>query len=612
MRIKDLHSPTTYEIEVTKKSGEETMLCPKCSHTRKKSKDRCLSWNIEKEVGYCNHCSSSFVKYQPLRERVHKEYRIPEWKNLTELSDKAAKWFESRGISQATLRKMRIYTDRRFMRIKMPSGNVKEVQNAEVIAFPFFMPFEEKPRNIKYRGANKSFGLESGAELIFYNFEAIADYNSIRDKYLIIVEGEIDTLSFIEAGFNNVVSVPNGAGAKDLSYLDNYIDEIDQIDKFYIAVDFDEAGLKLREELIRRLGAEKCSIVTFEGFKDVNELLIEKGSAVIKRVLDNAVDVPLRGEVEVDALYDKLQSLYQNGLPTGAKLNFKPIDDLIGWETGRLAIWSGIPSHGKSNVIDFVSIRLNMVNGWKTAFWTPENFPIELHIANLAEKVIGKRFKTGTMNQLEFDAAFEYVRDNFFWINPEENTTAPQILDVAKQLVKRKGIKHLVIDPLNALAVIGSEESRTMQIEALLRELTAFCRKYNVLLSLVAHPRKMDNDGGRMRVPTMYDISGSSTFFDKADYGLVVYRWFDRKMSQLFVQKVKFRNLGHINETENDGLMMFNMNNGRYSEPTDPYAMDNRNYLEVMQQEGEFEYFDDGDLPAGDFPTGVDDFDLPM
>ena len=114
---------------------------------------------------------------------------MPKWKNITELTDKATKWFESRGISQSTLSKMRIYSDNRFMRIKTPSGNVLEKSDAEVMAFPMFMPGEDTPRNIKYRGANKSFAMEAGAELVFYNFNQIPN-----NKEIVIVEGEIDAI----------------------------------------------------------------------------------------------------------------------------------------------------------------------------------------------------------------------------------------------------------------------------------------------------------------------------------------------------------------------------------------------------------------------------------
>lgn len=54
----------------------------------------------------------------------------------------------------------------------------------------------------------------SGAEKIVYGYEEVLErLRSGEEKDLIIVEGEMDKLSLNEAGFWNVVSVPDGAPA---------------------------------------------------------------------------------------------------------------------------------------------------------------------------------------------------------------------------------------------------------------------------------------------------------------------------------------------------------------------------------------------------------------
>ena len=86
------------------------MTCPVCSATRRKKNDKCLCWNADKEIGHCNHCDASFVRYVPLKSRPEHRYVVPEWKNRTSLSDKVVKYFEGRMISQETLRRMRIWS----------------------------------------------------------------------------------------------------------------------------------------------------------------------------------------------------------------------------------------------------------------------------------------------------------------------------------------------------------------------------------------------------------------------------------------------------------------------------------------------------------------------
>ena len=106
--------------------------------------------------------------------------------------------------------------------------------------------------NIKYRDGKKNFKLVKGAEKIFYNIDSTVGHN-----YVVIVEGEMDALSFVEAGISSVISVPNGAtiSNNNLDYLDNCIDYFEDKEKIILAVDQDEAGENLKQELIRRLGA---------------------------------------------------------------------------------------------------------------------------------------------------------------------------------------------------------------------------------------------------------------------------------------------------------------------------------------------------------------------
>ena len=76
----------------------------------------------------------------------------------------------------------------------------------------------------------------------------------------------MDVLALHEAGVKNAISVPNGATLtnNNLDYLDNCIDYFEDKEKVILAVDQDDAGQMLQQELIRRLGAEVCFLVTFE------------------------------------------------------------------------------------------------------------------------------------------------------------------------------------------------------------------------------------------------------------------------------------------------------------------------------------------------------------
>ena len=92
----------------------------------------------------------------------------------------------------------------------------------------------------------------------------------------------------------NVISVPNGAtlNHNNLDYLDNCIDYFEDKEKIILAVDADEPGQMLKQEFVRRLGAENCYIVDFADCKDANEYLIKHGAEDFTAAIHSATKYP--------------------------------------------------------------------------------------------------------------------------------------------------------------------------------------------------------------------------------------------------------------------------------------------------------------------------------
>jgi len=450
----------------------------------------------------------------------------------------------------------------------MPQSGKEE----EVIAFPYFKNGELI--NVKYRGANKSFKLESGAELIWYNYDAL-----LTNKEIIITEGEIDTLSFIQDGYENCISVPNGASVGKMEYFDSSIDQLMKIEKFYIAVDNDEKGVLLRDELIRRLGAEKCFVCSFKEFKDANEYLCHNGYNSLPECLKSAKQPRIEGVYETEDFLPDIQALFENGLVPGLTVGFESLDKLITWETKRLAIWSGTPSSGKSEFVDYVNIRMNLMYNYKVAYWSPENFPMQYHYAKLFEKIYGKEFKKENVPDEDFWQVYEYIKNNYFWVNPENDFSLENIIEKFKYLVRTKGVKICVLDPFNKIEndVEYSKQGK------LLDKMIEFAKKYDVLFHLVAHPKKLQKDkDGTYPMPTMYDISGSSDFYAKCDYGIILRREQNAEDKSFLnegvisIQKVKYKHLGE----QGVARWKYNYSNGRYEEQlTATFNYDNSSWL---------------------------------
>lgn len=556
MKYQSSKTKLIYDLDFT---GSKYHVCPECSGSRKKSKQRPLQYYPENNRSHCFHCETTFFEYKPYERK--KQYVVPEWKNITKLTDKAVKWFTGRMISQKTLNLMKVYSDT----CTMP-GFEKEV---DAICFPYFL--DGKLVNVKFRGPNKTFKLISGAELIMWNIDCLKN-----SEDCLICEGEIDALSYIEIGFTNVLSVPNGAGS-NLDYLNDYIDLFKPLERVYISVDTDSKGIELRDELIRRIGAEKCLTVNTKECKDANEFLVKYGGPGLMDCLRGASPVPIKGVIYAENVYDDIVDLYDNGIQPGLAIGNREIDEYCTWELGRLATVTGEPNSGKSEFVDYIVSRLNIAYGWKVAYFTPENYPIKLHYAKIFEKIIGREFKRRD-GDVEFDMAFEHINQNYFYILNEEDLTPDSVLASAKMLVSKEGIKILVIDPYNKLDhQYQSSDTETKYISKFLDKLTNFAKFNNVLLFLIAHPAKL-KPGER---PNLYSISGSAHFFNKTDYGFTFIRTRDDRNiltneSEVHWQKFRFKNLGK----HGISYLKWNYNNGRFEPGKSSVDMwDNSNWL---------------------------------
>ena len=555
-------------IIIKRNSGQVKTKCPKCSQDRKKKADPCLSVNIDDGIWNCHNCGWNGGLKKQNNFMNEKPFVLPKEINVNQVySEKLIKWFYDRGISSDTMMKNRIAEGKEYM----PQLG----KETTTIQFKYFR--DSKLINVKYRDAAKNFKLVKDAERVMYGLDDL-----LGKKEVIIVEGEMDKLAFYEAGYKNCVSVPNGASNLKMEYLKDFPEGLEKV---YLAVDNDEPGKKLQEELSRRIGRDICYRVTYpDGCKDINDVLISYDSDVVKDCIVNAQSYPLEGVLNVNDFDVDIDTLYENGLDRGATINHNSFDNLFSFASSQLTVITGIPTHGKSNFLEHLAMRLSAQHGWKFGVFSPEHYPMQLHFSVLAEKLIGKSFRKITrydrMTKNELGSAKDFISENFHWIRPDGDVyKIDSILEAAKGLIRRYGINALIIDPYNKIdADIGSQ-NETNFINKFLTKLTIFKQKYDIHIFLVAHPRKMPKkDNGMYEVPTLYDVAGSANFYNQVDNGITVYRDFVNKLTNIYVQKVKFRHIGQIGDT----VFKYNLQNGRYSEVGE--NLDNESYLKETQQ----------------------------
>ena len=520
-----------HKLEEGKKQG----VCPVCSHTRKpeNKKKKCASYDWERGLGTCHNCNTTFQLHTYKRKgETERVYERPKDKVVKPPDSKVVEWFKSRGISQKTLTDLRVGEGSEYM----PQTGKAE----NTIKFNYFMGGDLI--NIKYRDGRKNFKLYKGAEKVFYNIDSIIGY-----EYCVIVEGEMDVLALHEAGVTNAISVPNGAtlNTNNLEYLDNCIDYFEDKDKIVLAVDTDEAGLALQAELVRRLGSEACYLASFDDCKDANEYLQKYGKEKLSERISGARPVPLENVTTFRDIEDEVTDFVRNGFKPGYQVGLQNFDDIFSTYTGQFITVTGIPSSGKSDFVDQMVVGYNQNYGWKTAFASPENVPTYLHAHKLMRKVWQGMPTSADIHGDKWNKVADHCNTNFFHIDMERYTLE-SVLKKGAELVKRKGIKCLVIDPFNKVRDVDckTEDVNRYTMEYLTK-IEMFAKKFDVLVFIVAHPTKMYKDkDGKIEEPTMYNIKGGGEWYDASYHGILVHRDYENKTVKAKILKVKFQNLG--------------------------------------------------------------------
>ena len=520
-----------HSLDVGKTQGT----CPLCSADRKpeNQKAKCASYDWERGLGTCHNCDTSFQLHTYQRKGAsEKVYVRPQSTSVPKVETKVEQWFETRGISARTLADLQVGEGTEWMPQTGKSENT--------IHFNYFIG--DQLINIKYRDGRKNFKLYKGAEKIFYNINSIVGYDSC-----IIVEGEMDVLAMHEAGVKNVISVPNGAtlNSNNLDYLDNCIDYFEDKTEIILALDTDEPGQALKQEFIRRLGAEVCYLVDFDDCKDANEYLLNHGADKLREVVTSCKQVPLEGVSTLYDIEDELKDFVKNGFKPGFQVGLPNFDKIFSTYTGQFITVTGIPSSGKSDFVDQMVVGYNNNYGWKTAYASPENQPTYLHAHKLMRKHWQDMPTPGDIGGQQWKKVADHVNDNYFFIDMDRYTLE-SVLRKGAELVKRKGIKCLVIDPFNKVRDTNAHSDDVNRYTMdYLQKIEIFAKKYDVLVFIVAHPTKMyKGQDGKIEEPTMYNIKGGGEWYDASYHGLLVHRDYENKTVKAKVLKVKFQNLG--------------------------------------------------------------------
>lgn len=249
----------------------------------------------------------------------------------------------------------------------------------------------------------------------------------------------------------------------------------------------------------------------------------------------------------------------KKGLTTG----FVSMDENMMLAKGYMAIITGYPGSGKSEWWDAVMVNMSLLHDWRVMYYSPENHPVEAHMAKISEKFIGKHITE--FSNSDYDDSMDFLSKHFTWMYPE-NPELDVLLSLATQEAEENGLDCLTIDPWNAVTHHRNGMLHEYLSEAL-SKVIRLTRDKDILAAIVAHPTKpMKNKEGQYEAPDLYSISDGAMWRNKADYGIVAHRPdMSKNELEIYIQKIKQKFMGKL------GMQVFDYNwkNGRFKCKTD-------------------------------------------
>jgi len=440
----------------------------------------------------------------------------------TGLHLKHAEWIEARGISAELAEKFGLHTVQRHGKAWLA------------------VPYVERGRTVnhKYRLiSEKRHEMDKGARLTLWNHDCLLEDSK---KPVVICEGEWDGLVALSLGYR-AVSVPNGAsgGEGELSYLWDARDLLNRVESFILATDSDEAGLKLRANIVAHLGADRCHFVEYgQDCKDLNDVLKLYGQEAARSVLDNAKAFPIKGLYTIDDLPNEsdltvwqtgIEALNDTGDYTRPALYLVP---------GTLTVFTGYANAGKSTVVEGM-VGSCLKRGLPVCLASFETRRKSILVDGLRCSMLG--IGHHELSHADTRSCDALIRERLHLImqsvDEEEEMNLEHFLDLCRVAVLRHGARVVILDPWNELEHrMRPHESETFYIGRALRAVLRFATTYDVAFWIVAHPTKPFE--GKQKMPTLYDISGSANWANKPDFGLSYHRG-PNNTSELCVTKVR-------------------------------------------------------------------------
>lgn len=406
---------------------------------------------------------------------------------------------------------------REVRRISEPAAAAyKLAQRADdELVFPFLLPDGELA-NAKYRRFpnDSCVATKDGAKVLF-GWQAIP----ANARSVVICEGEYKALIWWDYGFP-ALSVPfgGGTGAKQ-DWIEFEYDRLARFDTIYVAMDEDREGQSAADEIVRRLGPERCALVRLPlpaepGAKDIQSCRrADVPAAAIATALRECKPRDPAELRSAEFYADEVEAMFADtGPEIGLRLPWAKVGDELVFRPGELTVIAGRTGHGKSQMVGFI-LSHAFRHGFRACVASLE-FRVQAWLQRLVRQLTAMPQPASAYAR----RVVEWLGDKLWAFDAQGTADWKRMIEVFRYARRRHGVELFVIDNLTGLGIAEDDYQGQKSVTL---ALTDFARDEGCHVFLVHHIRKGTHEAA---IPDKLDIKGSGAITDLASTVLTVWR----------------------------------------------------------------------------------------
>ena len=334
-------------------------------------------------------------------------------------------------------------------------------------------------------------------------------------REIFITEGEIDGISLIQAGMENVVSGTTGAGSFD----PEWIDQLKALKRVYIVYDSDEKGQKGARSLAKRLGYNRCFNVELPEDQDVNDFF-NNGHDIFdfQKLIQEAHRFDLPGVISINTAIDLLQREKSlNEAESGLLTPWENVNRIIkGFNPGDLIILSAPPKTGKTTWALNISTE-QAFYGYPILFYC-----LEMRAERLVKKIIQSRYRRENLSDEDIRSAGKtFAGLPLYFAYSFKRQKLDDVLNLIREAIKRYDLKFVVFDNLHFL--IRSVSNVNEELGQAVQGFKLLAEEMEIPIMVIAQPRKRELSG-RDEIMRAEDIKYSNAIHADCDQMIILHR----------------------------------------------------------------------------------------